>query len=143
LCLFWVCFEAVLKTFKKRSNVWQRLVLVGPMSDIRRTYSLFYVRFRYTQNVRQMVDCVYRGLLVFIVHSDVSSSYSLFEVSSYSYSMSKRDIRANHKCKPNLARPKTQRFFQFRGLKEKFDFINIQRVNQNSFFLKIQISSLI
>ncbi len=55
----------------------------------------------------------------------------------------KRDIRANHKCKPNLARPKTQRFFHFRELKAKFDFVNLQRVNQNSFFLKIQISSLI
>jgi hypothetical protein len=28
-------------------------------------------------------------------------------------------------------------------LKAKFDFVNIQRVSQNSFFLKIQISSQI
>jgi hypothetical protein len=55
----------------------------------------------------------------------------------------KRDIRANHKCKPNLARPKTQRFNQFWELEAKFDFVNIQRVNQNPFFLKIQISRLI
>ncbi len=41
----------------------------------------------------------------------------------------KRDIRANHKCKPNLARFKTQRFFKFRELKANFDFINIQREN--------------
>jgi hypothetical protein len=66
-------------------------------------------------------------------------SYSIFST----IQCQKRDIRANHKCKLNLSRPKTQRFFQFRELEAKFDFVKIQRVNQNPFFFKVEISSLI
>jgi hypothetical protein len=71
-----------------------------------------------------------------IVHFDFSSGLTLLVVIQRQ-TRQKRDIRANHKCKPNLARPKAQRFFNFQELKAKFDFVNIQRVNQNSFFLKI------
>jgi hypothetical protein len=74
-----------------------------------------------------------------IVHFDFSNGLTLLVV----IQRQKRDIQANHKCKPNLARPKTQRFFHFRELEAKFDFVNIQKVNQNAFFLKIQISGLI
>jgi hypothetical protein len=65
---------------------------------------------------------------LYIVHFDFSSGLTLL-VAIQRQTRQKRDIRANHKCKPNLARPKTQRFFQFWELEAKFDFVNIQRVN--------------
>ncbi len=52
------------------------------------------------------------------------------------FSMKHLCIRANHRCKLNLIRPKTQRFFQFWELEAEFDFVNIHKVNPNSFFLK-------
>jgi uncharacterized membrane protein len=47
---------------------------------------------------------------IFIVHFDFSSGLTLL-VANQRQTRQKRDIRANHRCKPNLARPKTQRFF--------------------------------
>ncbi len=67
-----------------------------------------------------------------IVHFDFSSGLTLLVV----IQRQKRDIRANHKLKPNLARPKTQRFFIFGSYRSLICFCKHLESNPELIFLK-------